>query len=57
MNKDKIKGITIKTVIDNGFLANDDKSLQYFIANSNQCYNFVGFVLKNTRPVLKNFNL
>jgi putative hydrolase of the HAD superfamily len=45
--------LQLKWLIDNGFLVNNNNSLQYSIAISNQCYNFVSFVLKNARPVLK----
>jgi putative hydrolase of the HAD superfamily len=46
-------GIQIKWLIENNFLPEDDNSLLYSLAISNQCYNFVRSVLKNTRPVLE----
>jgi putative hydrolase of the HAD superfamily len=45
--------IQLKWLIKNNFLPEDDNFLNYSLAISNQCYNFVRFVLKNTVPVLE----
>jgi putative hydrolase of the HAD superfamily len=45
--------LQLKWLIENNFLPEDDKSLDYSLAISNQCYNFVCFVLKNAAPVLE----
>jgi putative hydrolase of the HAD superfamily len=45
--------IQINWLIANDFLPDNDNSLAYSLAISNQCYNFVRSVLKNTVPVLE----
>ncbi|GHS99863.1 hypothetical protein FACS189421_11100 [Bacteroidia bacterium] len=45
--------LQIKSLIEKKTLKNNSKSLQYSLAISNQCYNFVCSVLKNTIPVLQ----
>lgn len=45
--------LQLKWLIENNFLPKDSKSLDYSFAISNQCYNFVRFVLKNATPVLE----
>jgi putative hydrolase of the HAD superfamily len=46
-------GIQLKWLIENSFLPENDKSSNYSLAISNQCYNFARSVLKNSVPVLE----
>ncbi|MDR2627997.1 MAG: HAD family hydrolase [Dysgonamonadaceae bacterium] len=44
--------IQLKYMIKKDFLPDCDKSYQYFIAISNQCYNFARSILKEAKPVI-----
>jgi FMN phosphatase YigB (HAD superfamily) len=44
--------IQLKYLIDKGFLPDNDKSSQYFIAISNQCYNFARSISEKAKPVI-----
>jgi putative hydrolase of the HAD superfamily len=48
--------LQINFLIEKKTLTKNRKSLQYSLAISNQCYNFVCSVLKNTIPVLQNLS-
>jgi putative hydrolase of the HAD superfamily len=49
--------LQIQSLIEKKTLTKTRKSLQYSLAISNQCYNFVRFVLSDTAPVLQNLAL
>ncbi|MDH8701765.1 HAD superfamily hydrolase (TIGR01509 family) [Dysgonomonadaceae bacterium PH5-43] len=45
--------LQVEWLIENKFLTQSDKTSQYSLVVSNQCYNFVRFVLENAIPIIQ----